>query len=117
MVSAEKLRTEDLLGRMNDPTASAYVKGICGEEMEFYLVIEQGRLTDVKYYSEGCEGTKACAAMAASLVLNKTVDEALLVSAGEVIKHLPDLPQEHLHCSILAVTTLYRAIAEYLLQP
>jgi len=103
-------------GRMNSPTSSAILKGICGEEMGFYLLIEKGRIEDVKFYSEGCAGTKACAAMAASLALNKTVSEALLISAGEVIKKLPALPQEHLHCSILVVSVLYKAIADYLLQ-
>ena len=108
--------TESYLGRMNSPTASAFIKGICGEEMEFYLLIEKGKIEEVKFYSEGCAGTKACAAMAASLALNKTVDEALLISAGEVIRQLPGLPREHLHCSILAVSVLYKAIADYLLQ-
>ncbi|MBN2057768.1 MAG: iron-sulfur cluster assembly scaffold protein [Candidatus Saganbacteria bacterium] len=116
MAGSERLRTDDFLGRLNDPTASAYVKGLCGEEMEFYLVIEQGKITGVKYYTEGCAGTRACASMTASLARDKTIDEALRISAGEVIKRLPDLPEEHLHCSILAVTTLYRAIAEYVLR-
>jgi len=107
---------DQFIGRMNSPTSSAFLKGICGEEMEFYLVIENNKITAVKFYSEGCEGTKACAAMAASLALNKTVKEALLISAGEVIKKLPALPREHLHCSILAVSVLYKAIADYLLQ-
>ena len=104
-------------GRMNGPTSSSYVKGLCGEEMEFYLIIENDKITDVKYYTEGCEATRACAATAASLALNKTVHDALFISAGAVIERLPELPKEHLHCSILAVTALYRAIADYLLQP
>ena len=46
----------------------------------------------------------------------KTVKEALLISAGEVITRLKGLPEDHLHCSILSVSTLYRAIADYLLK-
>jgi NifU-like protein involved in Fe-S cluster formation len=29
-------------GRMNDPTSSSYLKGPCGDSMEFYLVFEGG---------------------------------------------------------------------------
>lgn len=103
-------------GRMNDPTSSSYLKGPCGDSMEFYLVVEDGRITDIKYYTEGCYSTRACAAMAARLACGGTIGEALSISAGEVIKALKGLPQDHLHCSILSVSALYRAIADYLLK-
>jgi len=103
-------------GRMNDPTASSYLKGPCGDSMEFYLVIENKKITDIKYYTDGCGATRACAAMAAHMAYGKTVKEALAISAGEVIAKLKGLPEDHLHCSILSVSTLYRAIADYLLK-
>ncbi|MFH1387489.1 MAG: iron-sulfur cluster assembly scaffold protein [bacterium] len=103
-------------GRMNGPTSSSYVKGLCGEEMEFYLAIENDKIIEVKYYTEGCDSTRACAAMAASLAVNQTVNKALAISAGQVIKGLAEIPKEHLHCSILAVNALYKAIADYLLK-
>jgi len=103
-------------GRMNDPTSSAYLKGPCGDEMEFYLVIEGNKITDIKYYTDGCGASRACSAMVAYLAQGKTINEALAISAGEVIKQLKGLPVDHLHCSILAVSTLYRAIADYLLK-
>ncbi|MBU4304040.1 MAG: iron-sulfur cluster assembly scaffold protein [Candidatus Omnitrophica bacterium] len=103
-------------GRMNDPTSSSYLKGPCGDSMEFYLVIENSKITDIKYYTEGCHATKACAAMAAHLAYGKSINDALSISAEEVIKNLKGLPKDHLHCSILSVSTLYRAIADYLLK-
>lgn len=106
----------ELFGRMNDPTASAYLKGPCGDEMELYLVIEENKIIEVKYFTQGCDATKFCAAMTARLARGKTINEALSISAGEVIKKLKVLPEDHLHCSILAVSTLYRAIADYLLR-
>ncbi len=104
------------LGRMNDPTSSSYLKGPCGDAMEFYLVIENDKIAVIKYYTDGCHATRACAAMAAKLAEGKTIKEALLISAGEVIAKLKGLPEDHLHCSILSVSTLYRAIADYLLK-
>jgi nitrogen fixation NifU-like protein len=112
----ELLNDQKFFGRMNDPSSSSYLKGPCGESMEFYLVIEGNKIVDIRYYTEGCSATKACAAMAAHMVYGKTISKALSVSAGEVIQCLKGLPEEHLHCSILAVSTLYRAIADYLLK-
>ncbi len=112
----EASQDDTYFGRMNDASGAAYIKGICGDEMEFYLVIENNRITDIKYYTQGCQSTKICGAMVARLAKGKTIKEALSISAGKVLKDLKYLPQEHLHCSILAVSTLYRAIADYLLR-
>jgi len=105
-----------LFGRMNDPTSSAYLKGPCGDSLEFYLVIENARIADIKYYTDGCGATRACAAMVAHLALGKTIRELLNISAGDIIERLKGLPEDHLHCSILSVSTLYRAVADYLLR-
>jgi len=92
------------------------LKGPCGDEMEFYLVIKNNRITDIKYYTDGCEATKFCAETAALLSKGKTIDEALCISAGEVKKSIRILADRHIHCAILSVSTLYRAIAGYLLK-
>jgi nitrogen fixation NifU-like protein len=54
--------------------------------------------------------------MAASLADGKTIEEAFSISAGQVIAGLKGLPKDHLHCAILSVSTLYRALADYLLR-
>jgi len=58
-----------------------------------------------------------CGETTADLVEGKTLDEALAISPKQVKDKLPGLPLDHSHCSILAVTTLFRAIADYLLKP
>jgi nitrogen fixation NifU-like protein len=110
------LNDQKYFGRMNDPSGSSYFRGPCGDIIEFYLIVEDGRIADINYYTEGCSATKACAAMAAYLASGKTVKKALLISAGEVTKRLKGLPEDHLHCSMLSVSSLYRAIADYLLK-
>jgi nitrogen fixation NifU-like protein len=112
----ELINDQKYFGRMNDPVSSSYLKGPCGDAMEFYLVIHKDKIAEIKYYADGCHATRACAAMAAKLADGKTIKEALSISAGEVIARLKGLPEDHLHCSILSVSTLYRAIADYLLR-
>jgi len=110
------LNDPKFFGRMNDPTASSYLKGPCGDSMEFYLVIENNKITDIRYYTDGCGATRACAAFVAQMAYGKTISQALKISANDVISSLKGLPDDHLHCSILSVSTLYRAIADYLLK-
>jgi len=112
----ELTNDKELLGRMNDPSGASCLKGPCGDEMEFYLDIEDNIIKDIKYYTEGCEATKACGVLAARMAKNKTLENALCISAGEIMKNIKDLPEANSHCPILAVSSLYRAIADYLLK-
>jgi nitrogen fixation protein NifU and related proteins len=103
-------------GRLNDPTSSAFIKGPCGDEMEFYLVIENDKIQDIRFYTTGCEPTIMCASVVAENTIGKTIYDGLGIFAKEVMDVLQDLPADHKHCSILAVTTFYRACADYLLK-
>jgi len=104
-------------GQMNDPSGSAYIKGICGDQMEFYIVVENNTITDIKFHTDGCVYTTACGAMVSALATGKSLQDALGISAKQVIMELKALPKSHIHCAILAVSTLYKAIADYLLKP
>ena len=104
-------------GKMNDPTAASYLEGPCGDEMEFYLAIRDNKIEDIKFYTEGCVASKVCGMTVADLSVGKSIMEALGISPKQVMEELKDLPKGHSHCSILAVSALYRAIADYWLKP
>ena len=111
-------KKSEYYGRMNDPTVAARIKGICGDEIEFYLYIVNDRIKEIKFYTEnGCSDTLAAGHKTAGTAVNQTITEVLSISPGQIIKALPDkLREEGRHCAILAVTTLHKAIASYLLQ-
>ena len=109
--------TDPLFGRLNDATAAASIRGPCGDEMEFYLVIGEDAIEDVRYYTDGCANTRACGRAVARRALGRKITDALSISAGEIIRSGECEPQAGRHCAILAVSTLYRAIADYLLAP
>jgi len=110
-------RDDTYFGRMNDPIGSSYLRGICGDEMEFYLYIRDGLIQDVKYYTEGCAEARACGLAVAKRAKGKPVMDALGINPKEVIESTDCLSEQGRHCAILAVSTLYRAIADYLLKP
>ncbi|OGR49132.1 MAG: hypothetical protein A2021_00660 [Elusimicrobia bacterium GWF2_52_66] len=116
-----KIALEDAIkkysGRLNDPTASASVTGPCGDTMEFYINIENDKITEIRYYTEGCGVTKACGALVAFYADQRPLSEAFFVSPGLIIKTLGKVPDDHKHCPILAATAFYRALGEYLVKP
>ncbi len=102
-------------GRMNDPTAAASIQGLCGDEMEFHLVIHDDRIEDVRYFTKGCDNTRSCGRAVARRARGCSVTDALSISAGELIRSGECETEQGRHCAILAVTTFYRAVADYLL--
>jgi len=85
--------------------------------MEFHLAIGDDRIEDVRYYTEGCGNTRSCGRAVARRAKGRNVTDALSISAGEIIRSGECEPEAGRHCAILAVTTFYRAIADYLLKP
>ena len=111
-------------GRMNDPTASAWITGICGDNMEFYLYIKNNIIEEIKFYTEnGCSDTKTAGEQVAKFAEKKDVMDALAINPKQVLDALCYFSSENSkisddgrHCAILAVSTLYKAIADFLLK-
>lgn len=102
-------------GRLDHATARAAIRGICGDAMEFTLMIRDDMIEEVRYCTDGCGNTRSCGHAVARRIRGKSVSDALSVSAGDLIRSGECMPEAGRHCAILAVTTMYRAIAEYLL--
>jgi len=117
MSEEQTSQQDEFFGRMTDPSGGAFVRGLCGDEMEFYLVIENNKIVQVKYYTDGCEATKSCGRAVAQRAEGKDIFEALAINPKEIIDSETELPMQNRHCAILAVTAMYRAIADYLLKP
>jgi len=108
---------DPFLGRMNDPSGSAFVQGACGDEMEFYLDIRHGVIREAKYYTQGCEDTRRYGRAVAMAAQGKTLLDALAINPRQIMDADASLIDVGRHCAILAVIALYRAIAEFLIQP
>jgi NifU-like protein involved in Fe-S cluster formation len=85
----------------------------CGDIMQVYVKIKGEKIVDAKFKTFGC-----CAAIASSdavceLVKGKTLDEALTLTKDDIVKYLGDLPPVKVHCSLLGVDALKKAVKDY----
>lgn len=102
--------------RMNDPDGAAFIKGICGDSMEMYIVVENDTVTEVSFFTDGCNSSRFCGATAARLAREKTLKEVLRLSPADVIDAWGEIPGGNVHCAILAVSTLHKAVADFLIR-
>ena len=102
--------------RMNDPTSAAFIQGICGEEIEIYLVIIDKVIQEISFYTEGCGTIRKFGTAICEIVEGKHIDEVLNVSPKMILEKEFNLPKEDRHCAILAVMTFYKAVGKYLLE-
>ncbi len=101
-------------GMIEEADGHAIIKGPCGDTMEFWLSIEEGKLARVTFITDGCGASLACGSMATLLAESRTVEEGLELGQEEILEALGGLPAEFEHCALLAATTIHAACRDYL---
>jgi nitrogen fixation NifU-like protein len=114
---SENLKNEFLnpenLGKIDDPDSHVSVTGICGDTVEIYLSVTDGRISDIKFMTDGCGPTIACVSYVTRTAMKKSIEKALQIKPEDVDKYFGGLPEEHKHCAKLSVMTLGVAIGKY----
>ena len=102
------------VGEMKDPDGVGEVGNpTCGDIMKIFLRIRDDRIEDVKFMTFGCGAAIASSSMATELIRGKTLDEAWEITNRAVAEALQGLPQQKLHCSVLAEEGIHAAINDY----
>lgn len=98
---------------IHNPDGRGKKTGGCGDTVEMFLTIGNGRIEAVSYDTDGCLNTNACANTVAELAEGRTTEAAWEISPEDVIDFLQTLPEESRHCAELAVGAFYLALADY----
>lgn len=98
------------MGILPNPDLAGEMTGTCGDTMEVYLKLEDGKIKDAKYEVMGCAGAVSAAMAAVDLIKGKTLEEARKLDDGQVFGVLQEIPVKKHHCIQLAVKTLHKAI-------
>ena len=85
----------------------------CGDIMKMYLKIENNIITDVKFETFGCGSAIASSSMATTMIMGKTIEEAMAITNKDVVDALDGLPAHKLHCSVLAEESIKSAVQDY----
>ena len=99
-------------GRIERADGHCRFTGPCGDTMEIFLSVSNGHVARATFMTDGCAATVACGSVACDLVAGKALERVGEVTQEEILAALGGLPEEFLHCALLAATTLKAAAAE-----
>lgn len=102
------------IGKMEEYDGFAEVGNpVCGDQLSFYIKVEGGKIKDVKFLSFGCASNIATASILTEEVKGMEVVKAKKYDWNKIVKDLGGLPTQKVHCSILAVEGLQKAIEDF----
>ena len=101
------------VGKISDADGVGKVTGTCGDTVQIQIRVENGRIRESKFLTDGCGISIAYGSMLTEMITDKTIEEALMINSDDLLRSLGGLPDEDVHCSVLAVDTLHAAIDDY----
>ncbi len=87
--------------------------GPCGDTIQFFFKINGKIIEKANFISDGCIACIATASQTTLLIESHSLDYAKTLKPEDIDEGLKGLPEDHKHCTELAVRTLQRAINKY----
>jgi len=108
-------RNPENMGKISDANGHSRVEGVCGDTMEMWIKVgPDGTVGEIGFMTDGCISSRACGSVAACIAKGRDIDGIFEISPADVLRELEGALEKH--CAILAVSTLHRAVADYMLK-
>ncbi len=101
------------MGELRDANGVGKIMGTCGDTVQIQIRVEDERIIESRFITDGCGTSIACGSMLTEMITGKTIEDALAITSEELLRSLDGLPEEHVHCSVLAVNVLRETIDDY----
>ena len=103
------------VGTIDDPDGTGiYGSPVCGDMMQVQIKVDENDIiTECKFKTFGCGSAIASSSIATTMIIGKSVEEALEIGNKKIVSELGGLPAVKIHCSILADHAIKNAIYDY----
>lgn len=91
----------------------------CGDVMKMWIKVHEERIVDCKWQTFGCASAIASTSMYSTMITEDggmTLEEALEVKPKNILKKLGGLPNNKIHCSVLADKAFKAAVNNYFIK-
>jgi nitrogen fixation NifU-like protein len=101
-------------GSIPNADGFASVTGPCGDTVEIWLRVKDNAIKEASFWTDGCGTTIAAGSMITEMAKGSPIAEALRIRQQDVLDALEGLPEESVHCALLASNALKEAVKDYL---
>lgn len=85
----------------------------CGDIMHLEIKVYGNKIKDIGFKTFGCAAAIAASDVVCEIAKGKTIEQAKKITKEKIIKKLVDMPSIKIHCSVLGVEALKKAIENY----
>ncbi len=99
-------------GTIDDPEGYAKITGVCGDTVEMFLRMKGEKVGEAKFLTDGCMLSIAACSVAAEMAEGTYVRECIGITQSAMLKRLEKMPQDHVHCALLAAMAVQKALRQ-----
>ena len=87
----------------------------CGDIMNLKIKVDSktNKIKDIGFQTFGCPAAVASSDVVCEIAKGKTIDKAKKLTKDDIIKKLKKMPPIKIHCSVLGIQALKKAIEDY----
>jgi len=110
----EEFQHPSNMGEIKNPDGHGMVGNpTCGDVMEVFLRIKDNKIIDIKAKTFGCIAAIATTSVLTKMVKGKTLEQAMKIKKEGIIKKFGKMPPVKIHCSVLGLNALHKAMENY----
>ena len=101
-------------GVLEDANARGYqMNPVCGDVLSLMLRVEDGRIAESRFMTEGCTASVATSSILTELITGRSLEEADELTHEDIADAVGGLPASKLHSAALVIGALKQALASY----
>ena len=110
----KRFRNPKHVKKIKNPSAIGEVGNLkCGDILHLELKVKEDVISDIGFQTFGCPSAIASSEVVCELVKGKTLEQAKKITKDEIIKKLGGMPKMKIHCSLLGIEALKKAIENF----
>lgn len=82
----------------------------CGDTIEFFVMVKEGKLDTISYDLKGCLFSHACANAVIELAQGRSIEGAGCITSQDIVEFLKTLPENEFHCAEHALSAFKEAL-------
>jgi nitrogen fixation NifU-like protein len=102
------------MGPMPEADACGRVTGTCGDTIQVFLRVVDGRVAAASFTTDGCGPSAICGSFAAELSLGRKIEDLADFAGEAILARTGGLPEDDRHCAFLSAAAVRAAVDDYM---